>query len=73
MHDGRYKTLDEVIDFYSEGLHYSPYVHPLMHHLNDGGILLTPKEKSQLKAFLLTLTDTSFINNPAFSKPHNLP
>ena len=31
MHDGRFKTLDEVIDFYSEGLQASPYVHPLMH------------------------------------------
>ena len=73
MHDGRYTTLDEVIDFYSEGLHASPYVHPLMHQINNGGVMLTPKEKQQLKAFLLTLTDYQFIQDTAFSKPRDLP
>ncbi len=73
MFDGRFKTLDEVIDFYSEGLHATPYIHPLMHKISDGGALLTPKEKKQLKAFLLTLTDTEFLTNPNFSKPDDLP
>lgn len=69
MHDGRFKTLDEVINFYSEGLVYSPYVHPLMHKINQGGADLTPRQKQDLKAFLITLTDTSFVHNPAFSNP----
>lgn len=69
MHDGRFKTLDEVINFYNIGLVYSPYVHPLMHKINQGGADLTPRQKQDLKAFLLTLTDTTFINNPAFSNP----
>ncbi len=73
MHDGRFKTLDEVIDFYSEGLHASPYIHPLMHKIADGGALLAPKEKRQLKAFLLSLTDIDFLTNPAFAKPDDLP
>ncbi len=73
MYDGRYKTLDQVIDFYSEGLHATPYIHPLMHKIADGGALLTPKQKRQLKAFLLTLTDNDFLTNPDFSKPHDLP
>jgi cytochrome c peroxidase len=73
MHDGRFKTLDEVIDFYSEGLIMSPYVDPLMHKINDGGALLLPSQKNDLKNFLLTLTDHEFINNPAFSKPADLP
>lgn len=73
MFDGRFKTLDEVIDFYSEGLHYTPFVHPLMHKIADGGAMLTPKEKRQLKAFLLTLTDHEFLNNPEISKPNDLP
>lgn len=73
MYDGRFLTLDEVIDFYSEGLHATPYIHPLMHKIGDGGALLTPKEKRQLKAFLLSLTDTDFLTNPDFSKPGDLP
>jgi len=73
MHDGRFKTLDEVIDFYSEGLHASQYVHPLMHKINDGGAMLTPKQKQQLKSFLNTLTDDEFLTNPDHSKPAGLP
>lgn len=57
MHDGRFSTLDEVIDFYSEGVQYSEQISPLMHHVMEGGVQLTETEKSQLKAFLNTLTD----------------
>lgn len=73
MHDGRFKTLDEVIDFYSGGLVYSSYVDPLMHYIISGGTRLTPSEKADLKAFLLTLTDQDFVTNPAFSKPEVMP
>lgn len=73
MHDGRFKTIDEVINFYSQHIVKSPYVHPLMHHLNDGGIQLTPSEKADLKAFLLALSDNTFITNPDFSKPALFP
>jgi len=73
MHDGRFKTLDEVIDFYSDGLHASPYVHPLMHKINDGGARLTPNQKQQLKAFLNSLTDDDFLTNPKYGKPSSLP
>lgn len=57
MHDGRFSTLDEVIDFYSGGVQYSESISPLMHHVMQGGVQLTSQEKQQLKAFLLTLTD----------------
>jgi cytochrome c peroxidase len=73
MHDGRFKTLDEIIDFYSGGLVYSPYVDPLMHWLVYGGTRLTQKEKEDLKAFLLTLTDENLLTNQAYSKPADLP
>ncbi len=73
MHDGRFKTLEEVIDFYSEGLHNSPYVNPLMHHVADGGVHLTPTEKTDLINFIKTLRDDSFLTNPAFSKPDKFP
>lgn len=73
MHDGRFATLEQVVDFYSEGLVHSPSVHPLMHKLPDGGANLTPTEKQNLIKFLKTLTDTSFVHNKAFSKPAGLP
>jgi cytochrome c peroxidase len=73
MHDGRFSTIDEVLDFYSSGLVWSPYINTLMHHIGTGGAQLTPAEKADLKAFLLTLTDSSFVTNPAFSKPDLFP
>lgn len=69
MHDGRFATLDEVIDFYSEGIQYSETIDPLMKQVSQGGVQLTSDEKEFLKAFLLTLTDTTFINNPDYSNP----
>ncbi len=61
MHDGRFATLDEVIDHYSSGLKASPNVSPLLKNVATGGNNLTPQEKADLKAFLLTLTDSSFV------------
>lgn len=66
MHDGRFNTLEEVIDHYSEGLVYSETISPLMKNVAAGGVHLSPEEKSDLKAFLLSLSDQSFIENPAF-------
>lgn len=73
MHDGRFSTLDEVIDFYSTGVKYSPYIDPLMHHVLRGGVRLTQAQKNDLKAFLLALTDEDFISNPAFARPEKFP
>ncbi len=69
MHDGRFSTLDEVIDFYSDGVKNSATISPLMHHVMQGGVRLTDIEKAQLKAFLNTLTDQTFLNNPDYSEP----
>lgn len=68
MHDGRFATLDDVINHYSEGLQRSPTIDPLMKKINQGGVGLSTKEKADLKAFLLTLSDPDFIKNPAFNK-----
>ena len=57
MHDGRFKTLDEVLAFYNSEVQNSPTISPLMHHVNDGGVRLTPSEIADLKAFLETLTE----------------
>lgn len=69
MHDGRFTTLEQVIDQYSENVHHSPYISPLMHHVKDGGVQLTESEKASLKAFLLTLSDEEFLQDPKFSNP----
>ena len=69
MHDGRFETLEEVIDFYSEGLQFSETIDPLMKNVHEGGIQLTPQEKSDLISFLHTLTDSAFIKNPDFASP----
>lgn len=70
MHDGRFLTIDQVIDFYSDSVKYSEQVSPLMHHVMQGGVKLTEQEKQQLKAFLNTLTDSTFLNNPNYAKPN---
>lgn len=73
MHDGRFATLDEVIDFYSHHVKMSDYVNPLMHHVAESGVQLTPTEKAELKAFLLTLQDNEFLTNPDFGPPSVFP
>jgi cytochrome c peroxidase len=69
MHDGRFATIEEVIDFYSHDVKWSPTIDPLMKKVDQGGIQLTDDEKENLIAFLKTLTDTTFVNNPEFSDP----
>lgn len=69
MHDGRFATLDEVIDFYNAGPKLSPTLEPIMIEKAEKrmelfgrwGLGLTAQEKQDLKAFLLTLTDTTYI------------
>lgn len=69
MHDGRFNTLEEVIEFYDSGVNMnSPNISPNMSHGEriNGDLNLTVYEKEALVAFLKTLTDESFINNPDF-------
>jgi len=68
MHDGRFSTLEEVINHYSEGLQPSSTIDPLMKKVSIGGVNLSTKDKADLKAFLLTLSDLNFINNPDFQE-----
>jgi cytochrome c peroxidase len=68
MHDGRFATLKEVVDHYDMGGHPSSTIDPLMKHVGTG-LNLSTQEKEALIAFLLTLTDTEFLSNPAFSAP----
>ncbi len=70
MHDGRFATLEEVIDHYDHGVRPSATVDPLMqYNLQPGGLQLTAQDKTDLIAFLHTLTDETFLNEPAFKSP----
>ena len=68
MHDGRFTTLEEVINHYSEGLKKSATIDPLMKNINKGGVQLSTQDKTDLKAFLLALSDYDFNSNRAFQK-----
>lgn len=70
MHDGRFATLDEVVEHYNEGGEDSPTVDAFMKFVDpDLTMELTPQKKAQVIAFLQQLTDTAFLTNPAFSDP----
>ena len=60
MHDGRFSTLDDVINHYSEGLQNSQTIDPLMKKVAQGGVQLSGQDKADLKAFLLALSDYEF-------------
>jgi len=64
MHDGRFKTLEEVVDHYNSGGKNSPNKDPLIYPLN-----LSPKQKRDIVAFLHTLTDTTFMQNELLANP----
>jgi len=70
MHDGRFQTLEEVIDHYDSGLKNSSTLDPtLVYPFNNGGLQLSEEDKRDLIAFLKTLTDRSLITNPEYSDP----
>ena len=70
MHDGRFATLEEVINHYSSGIQMSATIDPNIEYASQGGVQLDATQKSLLKKFLLTLTDHEFINNPKFQDPN---
>jgi cytochrome c peroxidase len=68
MHDGRFFTIDEVLAHYNQGFHDGPDTDPLIRKrmLRPA---MTAADLDTLKAFLETLTDTDFLNNPNLSNP----
>jgi cytochrome c peroxidase len=72
MHDGRFKTLQDVLTHYNQHVVQNATISPLMNVSNDpaGTTLdLTQQEIDDIIAFLQTLTDTTFTKDPKFSKP----
>src|SRR5690606_26976403 len=70
MHDGRFATLEEVIDHYDHGLKSSATLDPALEYTRPTGLGLTAQQKADLIAFLHTLTDEALIHDPALSDPH---
>lgn len=64
MHDGRFKTLEEVIDHYNSGGHFADNKNAFIRPLG-----LNNRQKKSLIAFLHTLTDTSYLENPEVLSP----
>lgn len=64
MHDGRFQTLEEVLDHYSSGGHFADNL-----DANIRKFVLSERDKRDLIAFLKMLTDTAFVNNPAYKNP----
>jgi cytochrome c peroxidase len=63
MHDGRFKTLEEVVEHYSAGVKRTPTLDPNIAKHPDGGIHLSVSDKQALVDFLKTLTDPKFVKN----------
>ncbi|WP_445750098.1 cytochrome-c peroxidase, partial [Polaribacter sp.] len=71
MHDGRFATLEEVVEHYNSGIQAHPTLSPALTDGNGNPIRLnfTETEKAALVAFLKTLTDTSVSSNEKWSNP----
>ncbi|UCS91788.1 cytochrome-c peroxidase [Echinicola marina] len=77
MHDGRFETLEEVLDHYNEHIQINSNLDILILEASNEPIKprediklhLSPSEKEAIIAFLHTLTDEKFITNPKFSDP----
>ncbi len=77
MHDGRFATLEEVMDHYNDGIVFSETLSPLILEADNApdqtagtiGLRLTQPEIEAIIAFLHTLTDDQFLNDPRFSNP----
>ena len=69
MHDGRFKTLEQVVDHYDSNLKASTYIDPALENTRAKGLMLNPQQKADLVNFLKTLTDNSLTTNTKYSSP----
>lgn len=74
MHDGRFSTLEQVLQFYSNGIQDHPALDPFLRAPNGQPrqFNFSPGEIADLAAFLRTLTDDNFLQNPMFADPFKL-
>ncbi len=74
MHDGRFTTLEEVVDHYNHGIQKSPNLDPLLTDKGGNAMILniSDDEKAAIVAFLKTLTDYGMVTDPKFSNPFKI-
>ena len=68
MHDGRFYSLEAVLNFYDENVENQKNLDPILKQNGRIGIPMTENEKKAMITFLKTLTDQKFITNPAFAE-----
>jgi len=71
MHDGRFATLRQVVEFYDHGVRADPFLDPRLREA-DGSprrLHLTPQQDTALVAFLESLSDSTFLRAERFSNP----
>jgi cytochrome c peroxidase len=66
MHDGRFNTLDEVLDHYTKKFPADSRVDPRLRN----GLHLDEEDKADIIAFLKTLTDKTFLYDRRFVDPN---
>ncbi|HEU4717277.1 MAG TPA: cytochrome c peroxidase [Bacteroidia bacterium] len=66
MHDGRFRSLQQVLDFYAAGKYFTANADPRLK--KSAG--MTSDEKSDIIAFLQTLTDKTFLYDRRFADPN---
>jgi len=71
MHDGRFATLEAVVDHYSKGIQAHPHLDANLKMLNGQPMRMnfSAEEKDALVAFLRTLTDYTFVTDQKYSDP----
>ncbi|MEZ4368142.1 MAG: hypothetical protein R2939_17955 [Kofleriaceae bacterium] len=71
MHDGRFATLAEVVDFYDHGITATPNLHPALRDAEGRPMRLnlSAADRAALVAFLGTLTDSELASDPRFADP----
>ncbi len=71
MHDGRFATIEEVLDHYSTGIRATDDLHPLLKEGsgNPRKFNFTEEERADLLAFFSTLDDPEFIADQKYSDP----
>ncbi|MGB3775007.1 MAG: cytochrome c peroxidase [Leeuwenhoekiella sp.] len=68
MHDGRFGSLQSVLDFYTDGVQDSETLDPILKQNDQLGIDLSIEDKEALIAFLNTLTDNTYLNDERFAE-----
>lgn len=71
MHDGRFASLEEVVEHYNSGVQNHPNLGNALKNANGqpNRLNLTPQQKTDLVNFLKTLTDETIANDAKFSDP----